>query len=83
MNAALHLADAPAQRTEEKPPERWLIDVKAAAVLLSISPRSAKRLASDHPELTVAIGRRRLFSRAKLEAWISAGCPGPRPSRRP
>jgi hypothetical protein len=62
--------------------DRLLLDLRAAAALLSVSERSAKRLASDHPELVVHLGRRRLFSRKLLEKWVADGCPEPRARKR-
>jgi hypothetical protein len=53
--------------------QRLLIDLADAAQLMSVSYRTAKRTAADHPELTTLVGRRRLFVRAKLEAWIASG----------
>jgi excisionase family DNA binding protein len=56
-------------------PEPLLLELSAAAALLAVSERTAKRLAADLPSLTVKIGRRRLFVRAKVEQWIDSGCP--------
>ena len=56
--------------------DRYLLDMPTAAALMSVSSRTAKRIAVDHPELTCRVGRRRLFVRAKLEAWLAAGGSG-------
>jgi len=53
------------------------VDVAEGARLLSVSSRTAKRIAADHPELTAKIGRRRLFRRDALAEWIERGCPPP------
>jgi hypothetical protein len=62
--------------------QRVLIELTDGACLMSVSYRTAKRIAADHPELTAQVNRRRLFVRAKLLAWIEAGCPAPKPTRR-
>jgi hypothetical protein len=71
-------ADAPGGEPALKP---LLLELPAVAALLSVSPRSVKRLPAELPHLTVSIGRRRLFVRAKLEQWIAAGCPRAGPPR--
>jgi hypothetical protein len=53
--------------------ERFLIDISDAAQIASVSCRTMKRVAAENPELTALVGRRRLFIRAKLEAWLLAG----------
>jgi hypothetical protein len=61
--------------------ERLLLSVGDAARLMSVSPRTAKRVAALHPQLTTQVNRRRLFLRAKLEAWLAAGGDGARARR--
>jgi hypothetical protein len=61
--------------------ERLLLSVGDAARLMSVSPRTAKRVAALHPQLTCLVHRRRLFLRAKLEAWLAAGGDGGRARR--
>ena len=53
--------------------DRFLIDLPTAAALMSVSTRTAKRIAVDFPELTAQVGRRRLFIREKLLGWLAAG----------
>ncbi len=53
--------------------QRVLIELADGAGLMSVSHRTAKRIAAEHPELTALINRRRLFIRAKLMAWLEAG----------
>jgi len=53
--------------------DRTLISIADAARLMSVSDRTAKRLAASHPSLTCTLNRRRLFVRAKLMDWIEAG----------
>jgi excisionase family DNA binding protein len=58
-----------------------LLNLPQAAVLLGVSPRTVKRLASagELPEGAVTrIGRRRLLNRLVLERWVADGCPPPR-----
>lgn len=78
--------DAPRKRriaTNQLPLEqRILIDLLTAANLSSVSCRTMKRIGQDHPELTVTLNRRRLFHQAKLRAWLAAGCPAPKATRR-
>jgi hypothetical protein len=62
--------------------DRILIDLRDGAKLMSVSYRTAKRVAADHPELTATVSRRRLFIRARLEAWLAAGAPAPKMARR-
>jgi hypothetical protein len=61
--------------------QRLLIEVTDGARLMSVSYRTAKRVAAEHPELTALVNRRRLFIRARLEQWIAAGGDA-RPARR-
>jgi excisionase family DNA binding protein len=59
-----------------------LIDLRALAAILSVSTRTAKRLAADGTlpvGAVVKIGRRRLFNRLLVEEWVRGGC---RPARR-
>ena len=63
--------------------QRLLIEIPNAARLLSVSYRTAKRIAAEHPDLTATVGRRRMFVRTKLETWIEAGCPAQKATRRP
>jgi hypothetical protein len=80
-------ATAKPPRKRRRPPnpvpisERFLIEMTDGASLMSVSYRTAKRVAAEHPELTALVNRRRLFIRAKLEAWLAAGGDA-RPARR-
>jgi predicted DNA-binding transcriptional regulator AlpA len=59
-----------------------LIDLRQLAHLLSVSPRTCKRLAFDGtlpPACVVRIGRRRVFNRLLVEEWVRQGC---RPANR-
>jgi hypothetical protein len=53
--------------------ERLLLEIPDAAKLASVSVRTMKRVAQQHPELTALLNRRRLFVRAKLEQWLLEG----------
>lgn len=77
-------------RTDKLPPmpraaEPLLVDLGRVAELLSVSRRTAKRLAADGTLPGVRRVRRRLLVvLADLKAWIARGCPEPavRPRRR-
>lgn len=58
------------------PPVAELLDERAAAAMLSVSPRHFRRLtdAGDAPA-PLKLGRLSRWSRAALIAWIAAGCP--------
>jgi hypothetical protein len=53
--------------------QRLLLELPDAARLMSVSHRTAKRIAADNPHLTCLVNRRRLFVREKLLNWIEAG----------
>jgi excisionase family DNA binding protein len=68
-----------------RPRRPWLapllLNIADAALLLGLSARSLKRMASagELPrEAIVRLGRRRLFSRPALERWVNDACPRPR-----
>jgi hypothetical protein len=69
--------DAPRKRRRATNPipldQRLLLELADAARLMSVSHRTAKRIAAEQSQLTVLVSRRRLFVRAKLLAWIEAG----------
>jgi excisionase family DNA binding protein len=56
-----------------------LLTLQQAAVMLSISERTLKRAAAENALPAGAVvrpfGKRRLFNRRVLEAWIASGCP--------
>ena len=55
-----------------------LVDAKAAATLLSISPRHLANLDKSGalgPQ-AVKLGRRKLWAVSFLKAWVDQGCPG-------
>jgi hypothetical protein len=56
--------------TRQVPETRYAISYATAAERYSVSTRTMKRLAKDHPELTVCFGRRRLFLVAKLQSYL-------------
>ncbi|HUE72670.1 MAG TPA: helix-turn-helix domain-containing protein [Pirellulaceae bacterium] len=53
-------------------PEALLIDERSAAALLGVSPRTIWTLADAGEIPFVRIGRRKLYSRETLLAWIRA-----------
>jgi hypothetical protein len=53
--------------------ERVLVSLADGGGLMSVSTRTAKRVAAEHPELTCTINRRRMFVRTKLLAWLERG----------
>jgi predicted DNA-binding transcriptional regulator AlpA len=56
--------------------EPLLVDAKAAAKLLGISPRHLLGMhSSGRLPLPVRLGRRRLWRVAELTAWVAADCP--------
>lgn len=57
--------------------DRLLVDAPTAARLLSIGTRKLWELSNRNvvPGV-VRLGRRVLYSRVALEAWITKGCPG-------
>jgi hypothetical protein len=82
--------NSPAPVPHSKPPiDALLWTIKEAAEALRVSVRTCKRLAAVLPPgIVVRVGRRRLFSKADLIAWVNAGCPevhrpGARPNPRP
>jgi excisionase family DNA binding protein len=63
---------APAQ------PEPLLVDLAEAARLLGLSTRTLRRMSAEGTlPGAVHIGRRLLFRRVDLAAWVARGCPPP------
>jgi len=52
-----------------------LIDTKAAARLLSLSPRRLFELTACKAIPSLKIGRSRRYRPEELSAWVDAGCP--------
>ena len=44
--------------------------VREAALVLGVSPRTLEEMAADNTVPSFKMGRRRLFPRAALEAWV-------------
>jgi len=60
-----------------------LLDVRAVAALLGCSTRHVYRLSdAGHMPAPVRLGALVRWSRASTEAWIAAGCPPCRTTRR-
>lgn len=74
-NGAASAAPTNGRPAEGPVPEPLLLDLSAAAAMLSVSGRTLKRVAADFPSFVVKIGRRRLFRRQALAEWVAAGCP--------
>ena len=63
-------------RAETQEVEPLLVDLRRVAELLSVSPRTAKRLAADGTlPGQRRVRRRLLFVLADVKAWIGRGCP--------
>jgi hypothetical protein len=65
-----HCQQSPGGGNRQVLETRYAISYATAAERYSVSLRTMKRLAKDHPELTVCFGRRRLFLVAKLEKFL-------------
>ena len=58
------------------PPESLLLDAKAAAGLCAVSLRTWWSLHSaGRVPVPVRLGRRTLWRRVEIVAWVAAGCP--------
>lgn len=56
--------------------EPLLIDTDCLAALLAVSPVHVRRMkAGGRLPKPVRLGRRVLWPRAEIEAWVEAGCP--------
>jgi excisionase family DNA binding protein len=62
--------------TETKQADALLLSAKEAAKALGISTRTLHTLTADNVVPSVRIGRRRLYSRTALVAWVAQQAKG-------
>lgn len=65
--------DGPVLRAVPPAAQTLAVDYEGAAVRLSVSPRTVRRLVAAGDLLTVRVGRRRLISVEALEAFARGG----------
>jgi hypothetical protein len=53
--------------------DRLLVSLPEAAALMSVSTRTAKRVAVEHPELVCRVARRRMFILRQLQEFVASG----------
>jgi excisionase family DNA binding protein len=75
MNSNLMMNDS-SQQTRRPPAAAVTVGVNGAAMLLDLSPRTVEMLAASNSLPSFRVGRRRLFSVAKLREWADAATDG-------